>query len=118
MANRIEAAQAIAEIINADDNHGAKLWTKETNVRIYLKFNTQAKKGWIDNGFVAFLPDGTIDVRAERSASVVKDAVRQFQSAQTIAPAQTTKAPPEIPGVDDEGNDWRTHDVAGDERGY
>jgi hypothetical protein len=116
MTSRIEAAQAIAEIINVDDNHGAKLWTKETSVRLYLKFNTQAKKGWIDNGFVAFLPDGTIDVRAERGASVVKDAVRQFHS-QTITPAQAATTS-EIPGVDDEGNDWRTRDVAGDERGY
>lgn len=117
MATRIEAAQAIAEIINADDNHGAKLWTKETSVRLYLKFNTQAKKGWIDNGFVAFLSDGTIDVRAERGASVVKDAIRQFQSSQAITPAQVAGTA-EIPGIDDEGNDWRTRDVAGDERGY
>lgn len=118
MANTIEAAEAIAEIINQDDNHGARLWTKESAVRLYLKYNTQAKKGWIDNGFVTFLPDGTIDVRADRSASVIKDAVRQFQSTQTIAPAQTSKQATEIPGVDDEGNDWRTRDVAGDERGY
>jgi hypothetical protein len=118
MANRIEAAQAIAEMINVDDNHGARLWTKENAVRLYLKFNTQAKKGWIDNGFVAFLPDGTIEVNANRNASVVKDAVRQYQSTQSIAPAQTAKAPTEIPGVDEEGNDWRVRDVAGDERGY
>lgn len=116
--NRIEAAEAVRAIINQDDNHGAKLWTKENSVRLYLKFNTQAKKGWIDNGFVAFLPDGTIEVKAERNVSVIKDAVRQFQSTQTITPAQAVQQPTETPGIDDEGNDWRTRDVAGDERGY
>lgn len=83
---RIAAAEAIAEIINQDDDHGARVWTKEDSVRLYLKFNTNAKKGWIDNGFIVVNKDGSIEVKADRSASVAKDAVRVFLAENEVLP--------------------------------
>lgn len=80
---RIEAAEAIAEVINAYERHSAILWARDTSIRLYLKYNVQRNTGWIDNGLVTFLLDGTIDVHAERCASVIKEAVRQFQSTQS-----------------------------------
>lgn len=83
---RIEAAEAVAALINAVKDHDAQLWAKEAPVRIYLKYNT--KHGWIDNGFVVFLPDGTISMRAERGASAIKDAISQFQRGSSLVERQ------------------------------
>jgi hypothetical protein len=113
--SRYEAAEKIREIINADDYHAAKIWTKEDSVRLYLKFDTQAKKGWIDNGFINFAKDGSIENHADRCASVATDAIRTVTDQFTILPVGASTPVQEI---EDENDFVPARDVAGDERGY
>ena len=112
---RYAAAAKIQEIINADDCHAAKIWTKDDSIRLYLKFDTQAKKGWIDNGFINFAKDGSIECHADRCASVAKDAIRAITEQFTILPAGASAPAQEI---EDENDFVPVRDVAGDEKGY
>lgn len=113
--SRYEAAEKIREIINTDDCHAAKVWTKDDSLRLYLKFDTQAKKGWIDNGFINFSKDGSVECHADRCASVAKDAIRAITDAFTILPVGASAPVQEI----EEENDFMpVRDVAGDEGGY
>jgi hypothetical protein len=114
---RLEAAQAIAETINENETHGARVWLSPDGgiVRVYLKLDTQSRKGWIDNGFINFAKDGRIEVNASRQASVPKDAVREFEANNQIGAVAPASAPVEI----EEENDFvPVRDVYGDEKGY
>jgi hypothetical protein len=114
---RLEAAQAIAEKINENEIHGARVWSSPDggSVRIYLKLDAQSRKGWIDNGFINFAKSGKIEVNATRQAGALKDAVREFEANNQIGAVAPASAPVEI----EEENDFvPVRDVYGDERGY
>jgi hypothetical protein len=118
---RIDAAEAIAEIINAEDNYGARVWEAGNKVRIYLKLNT-GRKGWIDNGHIEFATNGTVAVNATRQSGTIESLFWQFLQTNKIdamAPVVVASAAaPAKPGIDDEGNNWNVRDHCGDERGY
>jgi hypothetical protein len=114
---RIDAAEAIAKLINAEENYGARLWTSGNKVRLYLKLDG-GRKGWIDNGFVDLAADGTVTVEAFRQAGTIHSLFREFLRNNTIDADLPVIVATAKPGVDEDGNDWNVRDYCGDERGY
>lgn len=118
---RIDAAEAIAGIINEHDTYSARLWTAGNKVRLYLKLDT-GRKGWADNGFIDFASNGAVVVNASRQSGTIESLFWQFlqdnkieaEAPVVVASAGTTTKP----GIDDEGNNWNVRDYCGNERGY
>jgi hypothetical protein len=58
---RLELANQIAALINANEDLGAKVWTKNGRVRAYVTKNTGGKRGWIDTGFCEITAAGSVE---------------------------------------------------------
>lgn len=63
--NRLPAAKTIADRINEHDDYSAKVWSKNGNVRVYLRRDSGGKKGWIDAGQIDLNPDGTFETNKD-----------------------------------------------------